>query len=238
MARNSSRWYLGVDSDEDFLWSTTQSQLGELLRQENVRGEIQQLCDVRAEVLAEQLKTIGQIRNALAHNRAISDDSIVILKGAMTMLLAAVSRFKRRTLYAKSETLFFTEEGFEDLSDLVAAFEDESRRFNDQQLFLSANDDFIFLLRLPVGPYERWPDSSRLSDALGMRSHLILCVLANKEADELQVVFPRRIGNDEKLEVLNCFMSSAILRDCWTNVSPERQNPARVCWPKLWFYEN
>jgi hypothetical protein len=237
-ARNSSRWYLGADSEEELLWSTTQGQLGQLLRQENIGPHVLHLCGIPGELLAEHLKSLAQIRNTLAHNRAISEDTLTILEGSLTIVTAAVKRFKGHTLYASSNNPSDFEDEDHDLREMYSEFEQGERRFPDQQLFFTANDDFVFLVRLPVQQFGRWPNSARMSISLGISSHLLLCVLANKECDELQFVMPRRLPSEEKIKVLHCFMTNEILRDAWTETSPDEQNPARACWPKLWFYEN
>jgi hypothetical protein len=118
--QNSARWYLGVDAEEELLWSTTHGQLAALLRLPSVAAQIADLCGVQGGFLSDRLATIGQIRNALAHNRAISNDTLTILRGEMTVVNAAVGRFKRNTLYAGSD--IFLSEFPDDLAVLGAAF--------------------------------------------------------------------------------------------------------------------
>ena len=84
-----------------------------------------------------------------------------------------------------------------------------------QQLYVGASRDFLYLIRLPVPP-GGWPDGRKLRACLGLVSHLILCVLANKVGDEMQIVVPRRLPLDDKMEVLNRFMTPALLVDAWT----------------------
>jgi hypothetical protein len=234
--RNASRWYLGIDADEEMLWSTTQDQLEQLLRRDSLAPYVIRCCGVSGRVLANQLGTIALIRNALAHNRAISMDSLTILDGVLTITTSAIREFKRRILYSTAEAVDQNSGG--DLREVYNTFLEGERKFPDQQLFLTANDDFVFFVRLPIEPFDRWPDTKRLYESLGLTRHLLLCILANKAADELQFVVPRRIATPEILQVLKSFMSTIVLSEAWTTIPPGQQNPVYTCWPKLWFYEN
>ncbi len=234
---NSARWYLGVDAEEELLWSTTHSQLADLLRLRAVGSRLNELCGLSGEVLANRLLSVSQVRNVLAHNRAISDDTLVILKGDLTIIRAGVSRFKGNTLYADSDIVSSSYVP-DDLALLTTEFNVRSDEFPHQQLYLAANHNFLFLVRLPVPPFGRWPNAGQLRKALGMASHLMLCAMANKQGDELQLVIPRALRLKDKLEVLGRFMTEAVLRDAWIEKPSELQHPADVCWPRLWFYEN
>jgi hypothetical protein len=234
--RNADRWYLGVDAEEELLWATTHGQLRKLLELALQQPHLQNLCGMGGTVLCARLTTVGQIRNALAHSRAISDDTITILKGELAVVKAAVDRFKGTTLYEDSGILL---DGFpSDLSVVGEACTERSKMFPRQQLFISATSDFIFLARLPVEPFGRWPNEARLRESLGAASHLLLCALVNASGDELRLVMPRALPDNEKLEVLRHFMTEALLHDAWTDRLPMSQHPADVCWPRLWFYEN
>ena len=109
--------------------------------------------------------SIADVRNALAHNRAISDDTLAVLNGDLVVVRAAARRFKARTLYAKSEILLGSAAA--DLASLATAFDSMAERLPHQQLFLAANDDFIFCVSLPVKPFDRWPQSGSASRDLG-----------------------------------------------------------------------
>jgi hypothetical protein len=234
--RNAARWYLGVDAEEELLWATTQGQLRQLFELDSLQPYLRRLCGLDGSVLCARLASVGQIRNALAHSRAISNDTLTILQGDLEIVRAAVERFKQATLYARSEILL---DNFpSDLSVIGETFVETSKGFPRQQLFLSATDDFVFFVRLPVEPLGRWPHAARLRESLDAASHLVLCVLANMNGDELCLVVPRALPDEEKLETLRHFMTEEVLRDAWTDRPPASQHPADICWPRLWFYEN
>jgi hypothetical protein len=87
---NSSRWYLGVDDEEELLWSTTHGQLARLLRMDSIQHCLRHLCVMSREILARRVESIAQVRNVLAHNRAISEESLTVLRGDLHVIRAAV----------------------------------------------------------------------------------------------------------------------------------------------------
>ena len=241
---NSSRWYLGVDTEEELLWSTTPGQLAGLLRRDSIQQHLHRLCGFYGELLAQRLESVVAIRNTLAHNRAISDESITILQGDLSVVRAAVKRFKTTTLYGPEPDLgsiddYTPEDDIpaDDLFEFLFVFEDLQQTLPDQQLLVAGTENFVSLTRLPADP-GGWPDGNKLRAHLGSVVRLIVCVLANKTGAEFEILMPRALPLDNKLEVLRRFMTPEVLRDSWTDIPPEKQHPTSSCWPRLWFYEN
>jgi len=235
-AQNSARWYLGVDAEEELLWSTTHWQLAELLKSARVQSQLLRISGVPGGVLADRLRLVSEVRNAFAHNRAISEDTLTVLRGDLSVIRAAAGRFKGNTLYASPE--IHTHGYPSDLKNLGSALEAACQALPRQQLFLAANDDFIFLVRLPVPEFGRWVKSAELRRLLAQFSKSILCVLANIAGDEVQIVMPRTLPEATQLGLLERFASIAGSEDVWTRRPPAEQHPADSCWPRLWFYEN
>jgi hypothetical protein len=235
--RSAERWYLGVDAEEELLWATTHGQLAEILRLPVIEDKIRELCGMSGGILADRLHSISGVRNVLAHNRAISDETLAILQGDLTVIRAGVDRFKDKTLYAPSG-IVSAHDAPDDLVEFIYEFDSLERSFPRQQLFVAADSHFVSLVRLPVEPFERWPSGKQLRDALGAASHLAVCVLANKQGDEIQLVMPRGLPHEDKLELLERFMTETVLASAWTQKPPEQQHPASATWPRLWFYEN
>jgi hypothetical protein len=232
---NSSHWILGIDAEEELLWSATLGQLADILRYEIISARLSALTSTTGDVLAARIRSIADVRNALAHNRAISDDTLAVLNGDLVIIRAAARRFKARTLYAKSE--IFLRSAPADLVSLAQAFSSVAERFPRQQLFLAANDDFVFCVRLPIEPFNRWPRADRLREILGQTAHIILCVLVNKTGDEFQFVFTRSLADTERLRALDRFAAAVAAYDLWTAVPPEQQHPADASWARLLYYE-
>ena len=92
-AKNASRWCLGIDAEEELLWSTTLGQLAQLLEQASLAESLSALCDASGEMLAGRVRSMAEIRNALAHNRALSEDSLRYARTAQ----ADDARFRKST---------------------------------------------------------------------------------------------------------------------------------------------
>jgi hypothetical protein len=103
---------------------------------------------------------------------------------------------------------------------------------------MSANDNFVMLVRLPVEPFDRWPRIGRIRELIGLTAHLLLCVLVNKQGDELQFAFPRSLPAAEKLKLLDRFAIVVSSSDAWTDQPPEAQHPADASWPRAWYYDS
>ena len=189
-ANNRSRWYLGVDAEEELLWSTTHGQLATLLRMDSIQPHLHRLCGYYGELLARRLESISQIRNTLAHSRAISDESIRILRGDLDVIRAAVERFKEKTLYADQDIVSMGDDVPDDLFDFLFAFEDLQSRTAGQQLFVDASEDFLSLVRLPAPP-GGWPDTAKFQRHLSEVAHLLVCLLANKTGENFRSSCPQ-----------------------------------------------
>jgi hypothetical protein len=161
---------------------------------------------------------------------------LTILLGDVAVVRAAARRFKQHTLYAKYQ--IFLDDFPTDLAAIGPAFESLAARYVREQLFFAANDDFCFVTRLPVEPFGRWPKPARIGEALALGRHLILCLLANKQGDELQLVVPRSLDPDAMVQVLERFIVAACDKRTWTNEPPHGQHSGDLGWPRLWFYEN
>jgi len=233
---NATRWVLGIDAEEELLWSATLGQLAKVLTSQDIASQIARLTGTTGSVLASRLESIADVRNALAHNRAISDDTLAVLKGDLVVVRSAVGRFKSQTLYAQSDILSGPVPA--DLASFATRFEVTTDSLSGQQLFVSANEDFVFLVRLPVEPFDRWPRMGRVRELIGMSAHLLLCVLINKRGDELVFVLPRSLPEVEKFEVLDRFIDVVSSAETWTDRPPDAQHPADASWPRAWYYEN
>lgn len=233
---NATRWVLGIDAEEELLWSATLGQLAKVLTSETIVDQIAGLTGTSGAVLAGRIDSIAAVRNALAHNRAISDDTLAVLRGDLVVVRSAVRRFKSQTLYAQSDIVSGNVAA--DLVSFAHDFEAATQDLRGQQLFISANEEFVMLVRLPVEPFDRWPRIAKVRELVGMTAHLMLCVLINKQGDELQFVLPRSLPGTEKLEVLERFVAVVSSFDAWTNRPPESQHPADASWPRAWYYEN
>ena len=203
---------------------------------QSIQVALGDLTGISGEVLAERLSGISQIRNALAHNRAISPDAIKVLEGHLVVVNAAIGRFTNATLYAPIEIQLDPALGY--LAPLVNAIELESRHHPRQQFFVGTTPHFIQLTRLPVEPFERWPKISKVKTELEPFAPWIVSCFVNIAGDEFSLVVPRSTDLEDLLMIVHRFSLIARLPACWTSVPPESQDPAHSCWPRVWFYQN
>jgi hypothetical protein len=76
-------------------------------------------------------RTCGML---VAHNRAISDDTLAVLKGDLVVVRSAVRRFKSQTLYAQSDIV--SGSATADLASFAHGFDAATRGLRGQQLFI------------------------------------------------------------------------------------------------------
>jgi len=233
---NASRWYLGVESGEELLWSTTNSQLSAILRLSSIQDALRDLTQMSGEVLALHLDNIARIRNALAHSRALSPSAIKVLEGDLVVVNAAIRQFFTTTLYARVEIHLDPTTGL--LAPLVRAVERTLHQNPKQQFFVATTPHFIQMTRLPVPPFGRWPKISRVKEELQPIVPWLLSCIVNLSGDEFSLVLPRATEMDDLLPIVDRFARVAASPDYWTTVPPESQDPAYSCWPRIWFYEN
>jgi hypothetical protein len=221
VGRNQQRLYLGAESHDDLIWQATHSELLRLLVAESVVTSIRSLTGVDSDFLKYKLNEIREIRNLLAHNRALSSRTHVILSGALASLEEAVDMFKTEILYGPSDII----------DDEIWA-ESGNKPF---QAFIARRGSFIEYVCLPVEHPGRWPDARLLLHAY--RDHLddIVAFCLNKTGDEFLVLTPSALVDESRHSLRNTFAGNPHV---WTNVPFESQQPRFVCSPKIWFYEN
>ena len=72
---NSSRWYLGADAEEELLGPPLQGSSPVSCDGTRFSSTSTVSVGFYGELLAQRLESVAVIRNTLAHNRAISDES-------------------------------------------------------------------------------------------------------------------------------------------------------------------
>lgn len=230
VARNQDRLYLGAESHDDLIWQTTHSELLRLLVADSVADTVQFLTGANPRFLEGKLNEVREIRNILAHNRALSRRTHVILSGLLASLENAVDTFKARTLYGDSEIL--------DESDELGALLAEEMQANDWsrfQAFVARLNRFIEYVCLPVRRNRDWPDAALLLHKF--RDHLdgITAFGINKQGSEFKILVPAVLSLDAHVGLCATFAKNP---DVWTDLPFEEQLPRFVCSPKIWFYEN
>lgn len=219
--RSRQRLYLGAESAGDLIWQTTQAELTRMLVAEPVAAMTRSLTGADPEFLKVKLEELREIRNLLAHNRALSQRTHTILAGLLASLESAVDTFKVNLLYREP-----------DPGSLDGLISSKRKPF---QGFIAQRGDFLEFVCLPVERPGRWPDARLLLKAF--RQHLdgVVAFCLNKTGDEFNIVSPIALEDEAREALYETFVAS---QSVWTEILFENQQPQFVCNPKIWFYEN
>ncbi|MEO3802465.1 hypothetical protein [Nonomuraea sp. B1E8] len=228
--RNQQRLYLGAESHDDLIWQATHSELLSLLTADDVAPSMQPLIGIDSDFLKRKLDEVREIRNLLAHNRALSSRTHVILSGLLASLVEAVDAFKLHILYGSTDIL--------DHNHWIGARLDLLMERNDWSKFqalVARKGKFIEYVSLPVAPYDKWPDARLLLEAF--REHLdgIVAFCLNKSGNEFIVLTPERLAAKSQESLCDAFARNPRV---WSKVPFAAQEPRFICSPKIWFYEN
>ncbi len=226
--RNRSRLYLGAELDDDPIWQATHTELLRLITAPSVVDPIRALTGTEPEFIGRKLNEVREIRNLLAHNRALSHRTHVIFAGLLASLEECVDTFKGTILYGRSEILDDDADSGDEYFRSIAS----GRPF---QAYRARLDRFIEYVCLPVEPFDRYPDARKL--LLTYRTALpeIVAFFLNKTGGEYIVLTPSRLEDERHREISEIFCRNP---DIWTREPFEQQDSRYVCSPKVWFYEN
>jgi hypothetical protein len=200
---------------------------------DNVTNSIESMTGATAGFLQGKLQEVREIRNLLAHNRAISERTYIILSGLLASLDEAVDTFKVTVLYGSSEILNEDDGGIgARLGNLLR--DNDWHRF---QAFVAGRSDFYQYVSLPADLETRnpWPDARLLLQAF--RDHLdgIVAFCLNKTGHEFSILAPQVLPEEDQDVLCDTFARNP---NVWTSTPFEQQNPRFVCSPKIWFYKN
>lgn len=225
--------YLDTQMDDNLIWMSTLGELSRLLLDDSAAPFVEELTGFSKERLKHKLDEIREIRNLLAHNRALSETTAKILQGIIASFRMAVDNFKHYFLYEFGD--IFSEE---DISDVVNVHFQAGMEGNDWSsfhAFLARSKYFYSLTCLPVEPFGRFVSASKLLHEYVGEMAKILAFTLNKQGDEYSVLIPKSIEKERAITVVDAFLRKS---DVWTKKSYVTQHPKYVCNPKIWFYEN
>lgn len=230
---NRHRLYLGAESNDDLMWQTTHGELLQMLMAPQLADTIRWITGSDPDFLRGKLQEIRDIRNLLAHNRAFSERTYIILSGLLASLEEAVDTFKERLLYGSFDILSDDDSWIgARLNNLLA-----DNDWSQFQAFAAKRGDFLQYVSLPAGFESRqdWPDARLL--LLAFREHLegIIAFCINKTGNEFIILTPVVLPDEIQNSLCDAFAGNP---NVWTDVPFERQEPRFVCSPKIWFYEN
>lgn len=229
--KNLDLKYLGAEDDKNFIWSATLGEIIILLENEKVSLRLEEIIGYNKGKFITKVNELREIRNLLAHNRALSPSSEIIIKGIVESLRLAVKNFKDNIIYNNFEICISDD-------DEVAQYFNDKMDVNDWskfQAFISKDDHLYSIIHLPSLNDGRYPSAAKLLREYQSFNEEILAFLINKTCDEFSIIVSRKLDISKTKEIIDLFLEK---NNVWTSKRFEEQNPKYICNPKIWFYEN
>lgn len=235
--------HLDLQGDDNLIWMTTHGELIQLLSHNDIASQVRSLTGFTSASLSQKLDELRYIRNTLAHNRAFSETTLVIVRGIIASLMQGVRVFKRQVLYSNyseslmGKTLLFKDESGLFDNEVSQYFAMRESKYNSRrnQFYISLSKDIYSFVSLPVDRNGIYPSAARLLEAYRSAVEYILAFTLNKTGTEYCVLVPTATPNDKIMRVIDVFIPEPRI---WTDTEFEKQNPKYICNPKIWFYES
>lgn len=205
---NSKLSYLGSEDDKNFIWSATLGQLKQMMDNKNIANHLEKLTNIEHNRFINKIDELREVRNLLAHNRALSESSNIIVNGIIESLKVSVMNFKTKILYNDMEILDFK------YTDYVAKYFVEKMEGND---------------------WSKFPSGAKLIEIYKDDWEDILAFLINKQGDEYTILISKKVKKEKIEKIIDKFITNP---NVWTEKSFINQNPKYICNPKFWMYEN
>ncbi|WP_313640684.1 hypothetical protein [Paenibacillus sp.] len=231
--RNQELFYFDADNEDNLIWSLTHAELSQLLLENNIYDRVHYLIGFSKERFSQKLNELREIRNILAHNRALSERTGMIVKGIIASMHLAIDKFKTHILYNGDYNIIWDDETNE-----VGEYFNLQMEGNDWgkfQAFIEENEYLYTLACLPVDRPNIFPSGVKLLKKYKNVIDCILSIQINKQGAEYLIIFSKKLSVEKCKVIINIFLQKD---DVWTNRKFEEQHPRYICHPKLWFYEN
>lgn len=230
--KNSEIKYLGAEDDKNFIWSATLGEVVILLEDEKVKLRLEEIIGCNKERFITKINELREVRNLLAHNRALSPSSEIIIRGIVESLRLSIKNFKNTIIYNNYSISLNND------NDEIEQYFNNKMEGNDWsqfQAFISKNDNLYCIVCLPAGDFCKYPSAAKLLRQYESFNEDVLAFLLNKGCDEFSVIVSKKVDSTKIKKIIDIFLEQ---HDIWTNKAFEEQNPKYSCNPKMWFYEN
>jgi hypothetical protein len=225
--------YIGGDNDDNVIWTATQGQLIMLFQFEEIKDVMESLINMKRDTFVQKISELKQIRNFLAHNRALSETTSIIVAGIIESLKLAISNFKSKIMYSSRDIIFDPKD------DKISVYFENKMKDNDWskfQAFIESDDYLYGLICLPVSHTDGlYISGYKLLDAYKNFTKVILAFQINKEANEYMILVSKKTDEKKIEDIIDIFVSRP---QVWTNKQYIYQNPKYICNPQVWLYEN
>lgn len=232
--KNDELSYFDADSEDNLIWSLTHFELEKVLLNPEVWNRIQVIFGFSTERFKLKLSELREIRNLLAHNRALSERTARIVEGVIESLHLAVDKFKFNYLY-NSDTEIILPVPSEDKVNNFFANKMSEHNHSEFQAIMSKDKDLYSIICLPVHNDRKYLSAYKLLENYQKVLNYIVAIQINKEADEYIVTFSNKISFDNIKLIIDRFTQR---NNVWTKKKYEEQHPKYICNPRVWFYEN
>ncbi|MFG2439672.1 hypothetical protein [Streptomyces sp. NPDC048508] len=229
--KSRQRLHLAAETSEDLIWQSDIGQLLSMLADPQIADDVHHLAGQDQQEITKDFQEIREIRNVLAHNRALSPETYAILRGSIIRLQKIVDHFRSCLLYSTSNIL---DDDDGDLGSYLAMLL-EGNDWSSFQAFVARGNGFIEYVTLPTSPFEKWPDARRLLDVFSDHLECITAFTMNRLGSEFIIVAPEELDEDSQADLCRVFAANP---NIWTDVPCEKQHPRFICSPKMWIYEN
>lgn len=230
IAKNRDLFYLDADSDDNLIWMATHGELKEMLLDHAIVPQVEKYTGLPRERLSQKLDELRDIRNLLAHNRALSNTTEVIVNGIVASLRLAIGRFKGNMFYPFGADKVIIDDD-EQMSQHFNARRESY--FENLHAYVAFDEDFYHLNCLPMERREQFPSAAKLLKAYGDQLKSILAFAISKDGDEYSLIVPRVVPKNDLINIVDKFFASQYI---WTTTSFDMQHPKYACHPKIWFY--
>jgi hypothetical protein len=229
--RSHGLLYLGAESAAELIWQTTHGELMRLLAAED--AAVKDLTGYDSAFLQQKLDEVREIRNLLAHNRALSERTYRILQGLLASLEQGIDKFKNQLLYWHDGTILHDDDGW--VGSWLATLL-EGNDWSRFQAFVMRSGKFLEYVNLPGDSSDTaFPDARVLLHVLAAQLDRIVAICVNKSGSEFGIVTPVALDEDSQAAVCKAFARNPAV---WALTPFEQQEPRFICHPKIWFYEN
>lgn len=232
-SRSQELIYLDADSEGNLIWSLTHGELAQMLLNSAVWNRVQELTGFSQERFSQKLNELREIRNILAHNRALSERTSIIAKGIIESLHLVIDRFKNNFLYSSNIEIIE-----DNIDDEVCIYFSNKMKDNDWgkfQAYMAGDEVLYSLVCLPVGRECHYPSAYKFLSKFNGVMESILAIQVNKMGDEFNIVIPRKVSKEICIKIIDILLEKD---DLFTCKEFESQHPKYICNPKIWFYEN